>query len=129
MRRHLDQPHVRRSVQVGPDEVPPYHLQCLRIRLLQALQLQAVIECSLLQRNALAHLEVGREEPPRLLVNHWRWRLLGHLRLLDVHFLQVSETNRECQGRLHSDAKRNKWPARTRTHPTQRASVHSEFTS
>ena len=84
-----DQPSVRRSVQVGDDQMPTHHLQCLRIWLLQALQLQALLQCSLLQWHSPASVEVGSQNPSWILVYCRNFLLLDHLCLLVAHFLQV----------------------------------------
>ena len=92
LRPHLELALLRRAVQVDRDEMPPRLLQRERVRLLQALQLQAFRQRALLQRHPPAGFEV-RRPPPQRLLGHDRCRLvLVVLLILDVHLLQVNES-------------------------------------
>ena len=53
------------------------------------MQLQNVGQCAILQRHPLARGQVGLEAPSRVLGFLGRRRLVVHLRVLDVYFLQV----------------------------------------
>lgn len=90
LRSHPELSLLRRAVQVDRDQMPPRHLQRERVRLLQAVQLQAVLKRALLQRHSPAADQVGRQPPQRLLGHDWYRLLLDVLLLLDVHLLQVN---------------------------------------
>ena len=74
--------------------MPPRLLQRERVRLLQALQLQALRQRALLQRHPPAGFEVRGPPPQRLLGHDWCRLVLVVLLILDVHLLQVNESAR-----------------------------------